>query len=532
MARLKVFICLLLGVILAAGAGFVALPRLNEVRRSADLSPGDPLDDTTPGLALTSTLMGGGRGLAVITLWSRAMAMQDEGKYFELVQLFDLIGRLEPHFPSIWQYAAWNMAYNVSVKFPDPQERWRWIRRGIEHARDKGIVYNPRSVDIYFELAWIFFHKVGGVSFDEYSLYYRWQLAGEIQDILGPMPDLDAMVSAPGRDELMADPGVSALVEALVAAGASPFSDPVALTREFGRAEAVSEVLADPAHADALSRLMPCLRRLGIEADWRLDVVRMQSLTERFGPVDWRLPEAHALYWSTRGMEVAGEDDWVANADRVTINSLVGLFRTGRLYFSRSADGPPTYITMADYRFIDSVNEVYALAIERFAGESSEASFKDAQRNFLDDALVLLYTSGRVEEAGRYYDLVAALYPNPDYAATLSDFVANQVESGVVGQQIDQAQGVVQGYVWRALLMLATGDSDQASSLDLFTARAWAGYLADYGEQGSAAPTYDELRRAMVRQFLETMPDDLCLALREQLPAELLPPDSDESSQR
>jgi len=504
-------------------AGWVVLPALVEGRRSAELAPGDPLEDTSPGLALTSTLMGGGRGLAIIALWTRAMAMQEEGRYFELVQLFDLIGRLEPHFPTIWQYASWNLAYNVSVKFTDPEERWRWVSRGIELARDRGIVYNPRSVDIYFEIAWIYFHKVGGVSFDEYSAYYRQRLAADVEDALGRAPDLAAMAAAPEADEVLSEPGVAALVEALRGAGARPLADSVSVTRELGRSADIQAVLSDPAHADALSRLMPLLRREGMWKNWRLSAKRMLELSERFGPIDWRLPEAHSLYWSTRALEVSGEEDWIANADRVTVHSLIGLFRTGRLYFERPEGGEPVYITSPDGRFIDAVNGVYRAAISRFEGESAESSFKDAHRNFLDDAVVLLYTSGEVDRARRYYNLAAVLYPNPDYETNLRDFVVGQIESGVAGQQIDQAQGVVVGYVWQALRCLATGDRERAASLDALAGRAWARYLADYGEGAMVAPTYEQLRREVVRQFLDFVGGNAAEELRSRLPEHMMP---------
>src|SRR2546426_7953234 len=37
----------------------------------------------------------------------------------------------------VWRYQAWNMAFNISVKFRDPADRWRWVSRGIELLRDE-----------------------------------------------------------------------------------------------------------------------------------------------------------------------------------------------------------------------------------------------------------------------------------------------------------------------------------------------------------------------------------------------------------
>ena len=40
-------------------------------------------------------------------------------------------------------------------------------------------------------------------------------------------------------------------------------------------------------------------------ASMRLDAGRMSALEKRFGPLDWRLPEAHAIYWADFGVEFA-----------------------------------------------------------------------------------------------------------------------------------------------------------------------------------------------------------------------------------
>ena len=86
-----------------------------------------PLENAPPMLAFTTVALGGFRGLIANALWIRANELQNEGKYFEMVQLADWITKLEPTFVQVWIVQAWNMAYNISVKFPDPQDRWRWV---------------------------------------------------------------------------------------------------------------------------------------------------------------------------------------------------------------------------------------------------------------------------------------------------------------------------------------------------------------------------------------------------------------------
>ena len=115
--------------------------------------------------------LGGFRGLIAEIVWFRADRLQDEGRYAELAQLATTLTMLEPHTPEVWAYAAWNLAYNVSVMMPDAPERWRWVEAGIRLLRDDGLRLNPRDPVLYRELAWMFLAKVGG-SIDSASPYY------------------------------------------------------------------------------------------------------------------------------------------------------------------------------------------------------------------------------------------------------------------------------------------------------------------------------------------------------------------------
>ena len=85
--------------------------------------------------------------------------LQEDEKFFEMVQLSDWITKLEPHFVQVWIMQGWNMAYNISVKFKDPEDRWRWVERGIAMLRDEGLKYNPDETLIYRELSWFYQQK-------------------------------------------------------------------------------------------------------------------------------------------------------------------------------------------------------------------------------------------------------------------------------------------------------------------------------------------------------------------------------------
>ena len=169
--------------ILLAAAALVAAGRLNvellNLRATAHLTQAPPTQNMPPAVAFTTVALGGFRGILADVLWMRAGTLQDEGRYFELVQLSDWIAKLQPRSPVVWAYHAWNMAYNVSALMSDPAEKWRWVRNGIVLLRDEGMVYNPGSPRLHQELAWLFLHKLGSDS-DADAGYYRSRWAAEV----------------------------------------------------------------------------------------------------------------------------------------------------------------------------------------------------------------------------------------------------------------------------------------------------------------------------------------------------------------
>ncbi len=122
-------------------------------------------------------LLGGLRGIAVDFLWVRAIARHEEKKYYELLTINNLISKLQPNFPAVWIFQAWNMAYNIAHEWDAPQNKWKWIHAGLNFAK-KGALKNPESGDLFFELGYMYLHLFDR-RFFPYADYYREQLKKE-----------------------------------------------------------------------------------------------------------------------------------------------------------------------------------------------------------------------------------------------------------------------------------------------------------------------------------------------------------------
>ena len=119
------------------------------------------LQNAPPLLVFVTAAGGGFRGIVANVLWIHADKLQQEEKFFELYTLSDWITKLQPEFAQVWAMRAWNMAWNISVKYTEPADRWLWVRSGMEMLRDEGLRYNPRDPLLHRELAWIFQDKMG-----------------------------------------------------------------------------------------------------------------------------------------------------------------------------------------------------------------------------------------------------------------------------------------------------------------------------------------------------------------------------------
>ena len=215
------FACVIFAVALLIIAG-TQLDFINSQRKQMKLISNEPLENAPPSLAFATVAMGAFRGLVVDVLWLRADRLKEQGQFFDAKQLAEWISILQPRFPSVWEFHAWNMAYNISVTIPatQPDQRWHWVKNGYELLRDRGIPLNPKAILLYRELARIFQHKIGSVS-DDVHKYYKLQLAMAMEPLLGPADNqyFEALAEAPADwQQIIKDADMAALITALKAA--------------------------------------------------------------------------------------------------------------------------------------------------------------------------------------------------------------------------------------------------------------------------------------------------------------------------
>lgn len=439
---------------LAAAGGLAAsgvlTTALSAEAGRAQLVYADRATDGDPPEVAVGIALGAFRGVFANILWIRAQKLKEAGRFYESMDLAQAITRLQPRFPRVWVFHAWNMAYNISVATETAEERWMWVNAGIDLLRREAIPKNPSDPLIHRELAWIFNHKIQQVA-DDANQYYKRRLAEEWTIVLGLPPDrgrtfeervaervawLGVIAEAPDSIDQAAarEPLIVTLVDRLKReAGLEPDAELLrrieiylALAESAGartiglgvadevRNDALVALMQDESLAPAWTLLLPTIRKGLLVRQYMMEPGRMIRYTQEYGPLDWRHPSSHALYWTLRGDEQARqrenvEDFDFTNLNRIALHAVQELRRTGDLHYNIFSD---SYTALPNLDYIqvygDMLEFMRARASERddiFLSESRVyTSYGAGYENFLVDSVRLLYRAGRIEEAQRWYE--------------------------------------------------------------------------------------------------------------------------------
>lgn len=458
---------------------FFAQQYLNHEREVLGLTRVTPLENAPPMLAFTTKALGGFRGLISNALWIRATDLQEKGKYFEMVQLADWITKLEPNLPAVWVHLAWNMSYNISIKFNDPADRWMWVRRGIELLRDQALKYNPKEPDLYRELAWHFQHKLGHY-LDDAHQYYKVQWAQQMNEVLGR--------GRPNWDELL-----------------------------------------NPKTPEEQERVRVLRER------YKMDPAFMKRVDEKYGPLEWHLPETHAIYWAMRGLELTNDQplrkDQLIGLRRVIFQSLQLAFMRGRLIYPDKTGNE--FVYGPNLEIIKQASDAYLEQAE--LEPDKRDNILNAHKNFLGMAVYHLYTHNRRPAAQQWFDYLKQMYPQAlaEKNQNLDDYALSRVAEDVGETDPNRVKTIIMGAFETAFMDYALGDPEMetvAVNHELFAQRVWQRYMKEISgyknnEQRVGLPPLALIREEVLKGVLSPQ-YGLDPVLAAQLRTRLnLPPD-------
>ena len=142
---------------------------LSSMRDEYELSQAR-LSEIDPGSETMKLASLGLRGVAVNILWMKALDAQEKKQWDTFSTTLNSLVKIQPNFIKVWEYQGHNLSYNTSVEFDDYEQRYAWVKKGIEFLT-KGIPYNRRDHRIIDSLGFFSGNKFGNA--DEKVQYRR-----------------------------------------------------------------------------------------------------------------------------------------------------------------------------------------------------------------------------------------------------------------------------------------------------------------------------------------------------------------------
>ena len=140
------------------------------IQRPMPLTKIVDFDPTALSGVMIGAILGGFREVAAAMMWAKVDTLwnQGEGTWFDCLHVMRSTTLLDPHWIEPWRVTAWHMAYNLYVETDDPRQRAILLDKGVS-ALKEGISWNPERIELYIELAWMYFDKL-----DDYEQAANW----------------------------------------------------------------------------------------------------------------------------------------------------------------------------------------------------------------------------------------------------------------------------------------------------------------------------------------------------------------------
>lgn len=312
-----------------------------------------------------------------------------------------------------------------------------------------------------------------------------------------------------------------------------------------GQGRAVLSVLRKDERARAgIDQLLPWLRAMVIVERERMDPAAMLAMMEEYGPLDWRHPQAHAMYWALQGAKKADHPDHltVVNTDRSVVAGTQGMMHSGRLFYDPVED---FLSDQPDPRFIDAYDRAQQMMRDKaakgvYATEQGVLRSVDrGEENFLHAAIQVSYLFGEEAAAQKYFRRVKEKFPDsPVYAQyyhlTLPDFVVVTIREDHI-RVVQEA--ALAGLLSRGLeAAFLQHDGARAQRLFKMAEATRAGIEKDRAEAAQAAiggedarqpvPPLEQMHEQALRRFLtepgHTLRDRAAMWAQLPTPAKLV----------
>lgn len=156
------------------------------------------LGNVDPTSSAMNLVLLGFRGVAASMLWQQAEHHKERKNFDQLQESVDSIILLQPHFKTVWEFQAWNLAFNVSAECDAVEDRYYWVKRGAKFLQG-GTERNKKIPELFFETGRFYGQKIGRA--DEREVFREFFVSDPDEETWKGGPDLD--INPDGKDNYL-----------------------------------------------------------------------------------------------------------------------------------------------------------------------------------------------------------------------------------------------------------------------------------------------------------------------------------------
>jgi hypothetical protein len=264
---------------------------------------------------------------------------------------------------------------------------------------------------------------------------------------------------------------------------------------------------------------------------YKMDPEIMREVDETYGPLEWRLPESHSIYWATVGFDKSRKKDLIT-LRRTIYQPLQMAFQRGRLIEIHTEEGT-RFQFGPNLAMLPRANQAYLDMAE------GDPEYRDhirvAHRNFLKDAVYFLYTHNRRGEAEKWWAYLLEQYPDAMFTdvrtpthdsvrladITLDDYAAAKVTEDVGETSNVRMRSNIEGLLLTSYFYLANDLDDEAIGHERLARVAHERFMREIGrskQQGRVGlPEFDAMKREALEVFRQNYEPEFVARLYTRL---------------
>src|SRR5665213_368607 len=244
---------------------------------------------------------------------------------------------------------------------------------------------------------------------------------------------------------------------------------------------------------------------------YKMDPAIVQKVDEEYGPLDWRLPDAHAIYWAEIGRLNAKPEDQETLRRSIYQSMQQATFRGGALSSSITNVTEQNFLLWPNLDLVPKVNAAYEkmIAEEVRNPHGFQQNMQTAHKNFLKQAIYLLYEDNREKQAAYWFKYLNTIYPNAfvgkEAHITLENFAISQIIEDNGETDMSKVSASIMGMIHRSFFYLIADNDDKAYNYRNLAQRIWNHYHAKtegVSEQRLALKPFPEMYRFVLDREL------------------------------